>query len=147
MAAKQKANVSAALTTKLETASGNGKAKTLKRKEIVEVDGEDQDGQLGTLEMPSDDEAESDAGSESDGSDAEPFPELELASSIEEEEDDEEDEPDVEEEDESSETESGRSTSPIPLGGKLVTSNITGQPKRIYDPIEPDYDSDSSTED
>ncbi|KAG9105113.1 hypothetical protein FRC07_009605, partial [Ceratobasidium sp. 392] len=146
MAAKQKADGSATLLAKTES-NGNGRAKSLKRKEIVEADSEGQDGQLGTLEMPTDDEAESDADSESDGSDAEPFPEIDPASSSEEGDDDEEDEPDVEEEDESSETESGRSTSPIPLGGKLVRSNITGQPKRIYNPIEPDYDSDSSTED
>lgn len=30
---------------------------------------------------------------------------------------------------------------------KTVTSDITGQPKRVYPEIEPDYDSDSSTED
>ncbi|KAG8795143.1 Ribosome biogenesis protein erb1 [Ceratobasidium sp. 428] len=140
MTAKQKANGSTTVPATLET-NGNGKTKNRKRKEIVEVDSEEQDGTLGTLEMPSDDEAESDAGEESEGSDAEPFPEIDPASSSE-----EEDEPD-EEEDESSETESARSTSPIPLGGKLVTSDITGQPKRVYNPIEPDYDSDSSTED
>lgn len=30
---------------------------------------------------------------------------------------------------------------------KTVFSNITGQPKRVYPNIEPNYDSDSSTED
>lgn len=30
---------------------------------------------------------------------------------------------------------------------KMVTSEITGEPKKVYPPIEPDYDSDSSTED
>lgn len=30
---------------------------------------------------------------------------------------------------------------------KTVISKITGQPKQVYPPIEPDYDSDSSTED
>lgn len=29
---------------------------------------------------------------------------------------------------------------------KIVTSKITGRPKRVYPEIEPDYDSDSSTE-
>ena len=29
---------------------------------------------------------------------------------------------------------------------KTITSDITGRPKRVYPPIEPDYDSDSSTE-
>lgn len=30
---------------------------------------------------------------------------------------------------------------------KTIISEITGQPKQVYPPIEPDYDSDSSTED
>ena len=30
---------------------------------------------------------------------------------------------------------------------KTIISGITGQPKRVYPEIEPDYDSDSSTED
>ena len=30
---------------------------------------------------------------------------------------------------------------------KTIVSDITGQPKRVYPEIEPDYDSDSSTED
>ena len=29
---------------------------------------------------------------------------------------------------------------------KVITSEITGQPKKVYPEIEPDYDSDSSTE-
>ena len=29
---------------------------------------------------------------------------------------------------------------------KIITSTITGQPKKVYPEIEPDYDSDSSTE-
>lgn len=38
---------------------------------------------------------------------------------------------------------------PIKTGpkGKTVISQITGRPKRVYPEIEPDYDSDSSTED
>jgi len=38
---------------------------------------------------------------------------------------------------------------PINTGpeGKTVLSNVTGRPKRVYPEIEPDYDSDSSTED
>jgi hypothetical protein len=144
MAAKRKVNGSAPPTTALES-TRNGKTESRKRKELVESDSDGEDGQLGqTLAMPSDDEAESDAGSESEGSDAEPFPEIDPASSSEEE---DQDEPDVEDEEDNSETDSGRSTSPIPLGGMLITSDITGQPKRIYNPIEPDYDSDSSTED
>ncbi len=31
-------------------------------------------------------------------------------------------------------------------GGRTIISNITGRPKRVYPHIEPDYDSDSSTE-
>ncbi|KAG9104042.1 Ribosome biogenesis protein erb1 [Ceratobasidium sp. 370] len=144
MAAKHKTNGSTTTPSATEP-NGNGKTNNRKRKEMVAADNDNEDGQLRTtLEMPSDDEAEGDAGSDSEGSDVEPFPEIDPASSSEEE-DEEEDEPD--EEDEGSETESERSTSPIPLSGKLVTSDITGQPKRMYRPIEPDYDSDSSTED
>jgi ribosome biogenesis protein ERB1 len=116
-----------------------------KRKELVEVEsGSEDEQQLGlSMDMLSEDEAQ-DAEPPGDESDeeAEPFPEIDPASSSEE---DSEDEPDREEE--SSESESGRSSALIPLGGKVVTSEITGQPKRIYNPIEPDYDSDSSTED
>ncbi|QRV91242.1 ribosome biogenesis protein ERB1 [Ceratobasidium sp. AG-Ba] len=143
MAAKQKVNGSTASLKALDI-NGNGKIKHRKRKE---ADSDEEDHLGAGLEMPSDGEVESDADEESDGSDAEPFPELDPASSSEEEDKDEEDEPDVEEDESSSEADSERSASPIPLGGRLVTSGITGQPKRIYNPIEPDYDSDSSTED
>ncbi|KAF8665761.1 hypothetical protein AX16_000209 [Volvariella volvacea WC 439] len=50
------------------------------------------------------------------------------------------------EEDEDSETESDGSIHIFPKS-KLITSEITGQPKRVFPEIEPDYDSDSSTED
>jgi ribosome biogenesis protein ERB1 len=32
------------------------------------------------------------------------------------------------------------------LDGETVISNITGRPKRVYPEIDPEYDSDSSTE-
>lgn len=35
----------------------------------------------------------------------------------------------------------------VGLRGKAIISDITGRPKRVYPNIEPDYDSDSSTED
>ncbi|KAJ1311022.1 hypothetical protein OPQ81_009528 [Rhizoctonia solani] len=120
----------------------NGKVLPKKRKEVDEEDEE----QLGaSLDMPvaSDSEGEQD-GDESDG-EADEFPEIDTRSSSEEE-DSESDEPDHSEEEETSSSDA-ESNGPIPLGGKVITSEITGQPKRIYNPIEPDYDSDSSTED
>ena len=45
--------------------------------------------------------------------------------------------------------EEGPDDKPINTGpkGKTVLSKVTGRPKRVYPDIEPDYDSDSSTED
>ncbi|EKM59698.1 uncharacterized protein PHACADRAFT_158105 [Phanerochaete carnosa HHB-10118-sp] len=105
--------------------------------------------------MQSEDE-DADAGQESDGEQVDEFPEIDTRSDSEEEEeedvdveegdeDDEEDE-DEEDEDESEDEFSDASIHPFPKA-KTVVSGITGQPKRVYPPIEPDYDSDSSTED
>ena len=57
-------------------------------------------------------------------------------------EDEEEDEDDEESNDLSDEEEHH-----IFPKSKTIISDITGQPKRVYPEIEPDYDSDSSTED
>ena len=48
-----------------------------------------------------------------------------------------------------SDSEEGPDDKPINTGpkGKTVLSKVTGRPKRVYPDIEPDYDSDSSTED
>ncbi|KAF8761538.1 Ribosome biogenesis protein YTM1 [Rhizoctonia solani] len=103
----------------------NGKAANRKRKDLEEEE-EEQLGASLDMPVPSDSEDDHD-GEESDG-EADEFPEIDPASSNEE---------------SSSDAESD---GPIPIGGKVITSEITGQPKRVYNPIEPDYDSDSSTE-
>jgi ribosome biogenesis protein ERB1 len=77
------------------------------------------------------------------------FPSLDVRSDSEDEDEEEEvDEEDVTEEEEegsnSSDVNQEFSVFPKP---KTVISGITGQPKREYPPIEPDYDTDSSTED
>lgn len=123
-----KANQTAILNGK-----ANGKGTSKKRKE-VQSDSEDELGL--SVDMASDDETK-DSGSGSDG-EAEPFPEIDPASSSEEE---YSDEPDYEEDESDSDSMS------MPPGGKVVTSGITGHPKRVYNPIDPNYDSDSSTED
>ncbi|KAI5120907.1 hypothetical protein M0805_002887 [Coniferiporia weirii] len=105
------------------------------------------------LEMQSEDEGEKseNAGEEEDDGEADDFPELDTRSDTESEEDEEEDE---EEEDEASDSDqdseegdaSDDSLHVFPKA-KLITSDITGKPKKVYPEIEPDYDSDSSTED
>ena len=105
------------------------------------------------LELDGDDDADvSDSGDE-----VEPFPELDLGSDSE---DDSlpEDEDDNDEEEEDTEAESddgsdavdseenGTATNIFPKA-KTIVSSITGQLKRVYPEIEPNYDSDSSTED
>lgn len=116
------------------------------------------------LEMESgDEEGEESANGEdgngllygSDDGSVDEFPEIhsgdseeeedEEESESEDEDEDEEDEEDVSEDDSSSEGVSS-DTHPFPRP-KTIISNITGQPKRVYPEIEPDYDSDSSTED
>ena len=97
--------------------------------------------------MLSEDEGEGEADGEDedeDGVDA--FPELDAASDSEEGDEDDEDEPDVSDEEESSDADSVDSLHIFPKA-KTVISDITGEPKKVYPEIEPDYDSDSSTED
>lgn len=112
------------------------------------------------LDMESEDEeaAEPDA---SDDDEVDEFPEIDTRSDSEEDEeyednegqsegDEEEDEEDTDEEDEEDETEAESSSDTelhIFPKAKTIISGITGQPKRVYPEIEPDYDSDSSTED
>ena len=107
---------------------------------------------------------------DSEGDDeVDPFPGLDIESDSEDEDgdqdededEDEDDEEDVDEgdddelgeEDVTEQQEDGRASSdedeifsifPKP---KIVISGITGQPKFMYPPIEPEYDTDSSTED
>ncbi|KAL4265650.1 Ribosome biogenesis protein ERB1 [Pleurotus pulmonarius] len=95
-----------------------------------------------SLEMLSDDEDGEEIGS--DDGEVEEFPEIDVASDSEE--DEESDESD-EDEEESSEGDSDDSDLHIFPKPKTIVSDITGRPKRVYPEIEPDYDSDSSTED
>lgn len=115
----------------------------------------------GQLEIPNDDE--DGGGIESDDGQVDEFPQLDTDSEsdndverlvgeafgIDDEDENEnegEDEPD-EETDENSDFDSDSPTLRVFPESKMITSGITGQPKRIYPDIEPDYDSDSSTED
>lgn len=96
------------------------------------------------LEMQSEDEAD-DSGPDSDGEEVDVFPEIDPASDSE---DPSESEADSEDEDDSeAESSSDTDSHHIFPVGKTVISDITGEPKIVYPEIEPDYDSDSSTED
>ena len=100
----------------------------------------------GALEMLSEDEQDEEP--ESDDGDYEEFPEIDAASDTEDEEDEETDEDEDEGgEDYSSDTSGSDRKLPIFPKAKVVISDITGEPKKVYPEIEPDYDSDSSTED
>lgn len=105
------------------------------------------------LEMLTDEEDVAEVSS--DDGEADEFPEIDAHSDSEEEaeQDDEEyegetegEEDEEESEDDSDEPDSDASLRVFPEA-KTVISRITGQPKRIYPEIEPEYDSDSSTED
>ncbi|KAF7981571.1 hypothetical protein HWV62_32600 [Athelia sp. TMB] len=99
------------------------------------------------LEMLSDEEDEGAAIGSDDG-EVDEFPEIDTRSDSEE--DESEGNIDSEEEDEEEEsTASSDADSDLHIfpESKTIISGITGQPKRVYPEIEPDYDSDSSTED
>jgi len=100
------------------------------------------------LEMLSDEEDE-DGGSGSSDGEVDEFPEIDTRTDSEDEEyegsqDGSDEEDDEESSEASSDADSGLHIFPE---SKTILSNITGQPKQIYPEIEPDYDSDSSTED
>ena len=132
---------------------------TKKRKHATEEDAlpkrkDDFEGDVG-LEMDSEDEGE-EGPEESDDGGVDEFPEIDENSDTDEEEQDEDeeesgsDEDEDEEEDEEEESDEGESSDGsihIFPKAKVITSKITGQPKKVYPEIEPDYDSDSSTED
>lgn len=106
-----------------------------------------EDGSLsstGALEMLSEDEQDEEP--ESDDGDYEEFPEIDAASDTDDEEEEEEN-GGVEEEYSSSDTSGSDERLPIFPTAKVIISDITGEPKKVYPEIEPDYDSDSSTED
>ncbi|KAF8901704.1 BOP1NT-domain-containing protein [Gymnopilus junonius] len=130
-------------------ANGLGR-KSVKRKQVDEEhETFEQDlGPNGTLEMLSDEENEGDVSS--DDGQLDEFPEIVNESdsdeSDEEEEEDGEEEDGGDEEYESDGAESDDSLHVFPKS-KTVISDITKQPKVVYPEIEPEYDSDSSTED
>ncbi|KAI0049579.1 BOP1NT-domain-containing protein [Auriscalpium vulgare] len=129
-----------------------------KRKQTAaqETDSSDADElpQVG-LDMLSDEEAEEDGLPHSDEEQVDEFPEIDAASDSEEDSDaleaeEDEDEEDEDEEDEEDGSGSGSSSEGdlhIFPRAKTIISDITGQEKKVYPDIEPDYDSDSSTED
>ena len=115
------------------------------KRKHVDDDGSDNVDKIFTpasqIEIPSEDEDEENP----DDDEVEDFPELDLHSDSESDSDelldDEEEEEGTESEDDSSED-----LHIFPKAKKII-SDIIGQPKRVYPEIEPDYDSDSSTED
>lgn len=119
--------------------------KPTKRKQVDEEDVSPEDLQAtGSLEMLSDEE---DAGdTSSDDGQVDEFPEIVDESESDEsdfEEEEDESQEDGEHDDEGAESDDSLRIFPK---AKVVVSEITRQPKTVYPEIEPDYDSDSSTE-
>ncbi len=120
----------------------------LKRKEALEDEIPEADelgGGLANLEMSTDEEGDDDASSD-DGK-IDEFPEIDEGSSDEDEERSQSEADDDDEEDEFTDEDSDTPSHDIFPRSKTVISDITGHPKRVYPEIEPEYDSDSSTED
>jgi ribosome biogenesis protein ERB1 len=106
---------------------------------------------LSGLEMLTDEEDDYDPNNDSDDGEVDEFPEIDPSSDSEgDDEDGLSDEENGGEEDEEESDEEGYSSAGSELNvfpkSKTVISDITGQPKKVYPEIEPDYDSDSSTE-
>lgn len=103
------------------------------------------------LEMISDEEEDGLEGNENslvDDEEPEEFPDIDARSDSEDDSEVEEDEKDESQSEEDSGNETGSDTSiQIFPKSRTIVSTITGQPRRVYPEIEPDYDSDSSTED
>ncbi|KAF8974583.1 ribosome biogenesis protein ERB1 [Flammula alnicola] len=119
--------------------------KSVKRKQLEEDAHLEELQPHGALEMLSDEEDEG-AASSDDGQ-VDEFPEIDNESDSEESDYEEEDEgEDSEEDDDEDDADSDDSLRVFPKA-KVITSDITKQPKTVYPEIEPDYDSDSSTED
>jgi len=94
-----------------------------------------------------DDEQENGLVQESDSDQVDAFPEIDAVSDTEEEGEEEEESSGDDSEEETDEDASSDDDLHIFPKAKTVISDITGQPKKVYPEIEPDYDSDSSTED
>ncbi|KAL4241279.1 Ribosome biogenesis protein ERB1 [Abortiporus biennis] len=96
------------------------------------------------LELHSEDEgAEADEDSEGE---VDEFPEIDTRSDSEDDEDEDYEGSEENDEDEEDSEEDDDEFHIFPKA-KTIISDITGQPKKVYPDIEPDYDSDSSTED
>jgi ribosome biogenesis protein ERB1 len=126
-----------------------------KRKQIINGQSDASDAEQhfpdGVLDLPSGDEDDSEDGpvqvSDSDG-DVDAFPEIDTGSDTDEDGeaspgDDSESDDGGHDDDDASSDDSLR----IFPKAKTIISDITGQPKKVYPEIEPDYDSDSSVED
>lgn len=98
----------------------------------------------GGLDLLSGDEGEEEPAQDSDSDDVDAFPEIDAGSDN----TAEEGEGDTSE-DEGQDDEDASSDNDLHIfpRAKTIISDITGQPKKVYPEIEPDYDSDSSTED
>ena len=129
-----------------------------KRKQAVKEpsDAHDSDAEHfpdGELDLLSGDEEDDEPVQESESDEIDAFPEIDTGSDTDDEEEEEspgenEDDPESEDdEDASSSSSSSSDNLPIFPKAKTVISDITGHPKKVYPEIEPDYDSDSSTED
>ena len=114
-----------------------------KRKTLAPALENEQPFSSNALEMLS--EEEQDEEPESDDGDYEEFPEIDASTDTEDEGGDE----NAEDEEEGSSSDTSGSDNKLHIfpKAKVVISGITGEPKRVYPEIEPDYDSDSSTED
>ncbi|KAF8826541.1 hypothetical protein HHX47_DHR5000306 [Lentinula edodes] len=116
-----------------------------KRKQHGQDESADTFNEAVNLEMFSDEEDREDV--DSDNGEVDEFPEIDAGSD----ESGEEDETYESEEDTGASEEGSSSGSQEQLHifpeAKTIVSDITGQEKRVYPEIEPDYDSDSSTED
>lgn len=92
------------------------------------------------IDMASDSEDEDFVPAASDDEDEDEFPEIDTRSDS-----DDEDTPD--EDEDAGDASSSSETLHVGPVGKTIISDITGRPKTVYPEIDPDYDSDSSTED
>jgi len=125
-----------------------------KRKQTVEDLSEASDSEHfpdGGLDLLSEDEEEDGPVQESDSDGVDAFPEIDAGSDTDEEDGQPlgGDEDYSESEDEGQDDDDASSDDDLHIfpRAKTVISHITGQPKKVYPEIEPDYDSDSSTED
>ncbi|KAI9510437.1 BOP1NT-domain-containing protein [Russula earlei] len=99
----------------------------------------------GGPDLPSVDQEDDEVGQESDSDDVDAFPEIDAGSET----DGEDDEDSSESEHEGQDYEDASTDDDLHIfpRARTIISDITGQPKKVYPEIEPNYDSDSSTED